>query len=1463
MRLIFLHSPFDCKKLFFVVTLFFTGICFAQDFSNRGTDFWTGYGPHEKISSGVSDMTLYFTSDDTATVYIYIGSTLFQTLHLPAGSITASNNLPESGALDARLQNEQVYVNKGIYVHSTTPIVAYAQIWGSQVTSTSILFPVKTLGRSYTSLNYTQISNTSGMRSYFFVVATENGTTVEVNPSSATSSGLVAGAWASRSMNKGDVWLIKGGSDAADLSGSKVRSISSGINTCKPIAVFSGSQKISITCTNTPTSGDNLFQQCFPIAAWGKTYLSAPTAGLNYSNNIYRVMVNPDSTSTVVKLNGVTLPGSVPGVSPTLATLTPGAPITMTNGLYYEFVSSSPVKIESSIPVMVAQYITNNSKCGNSFSGTGDPDMVYLSSIEQTIDSIIVSPVPSTNNNAFNYLNVYIKTADVPNFSIRNQLNAVVPVVFSPMGVDPTYSYAQVPLVNGYSNGVFYKLKSTSGGFNAIAYGYDQSESYAYNAGTNVKNLNRVILSANPLGLNGVTKICKGTPTKLAIALPYIPTSVTWNFSTNPHISPNTNITVNNPVVDSTYMVDATRLYVFRLSTLITFDTTGVFSIKVTANNPSPDGCNGVEDINFDVKVIGGPLANFDWVFSGCGSNPAVFNDRSIDTLHTIQRWLWDFGNASGTSVSQNPTYTFNAGGSFNIKLRVINAEGCYDDTVKTFVIQNSPTANFGFSGISCVAKSITFTDSSFINSGTITKWYWDYADGTKDTFFVSTNPVHLFMSAGVFNVTLTVENSNGCRSQKIIPVTIGNTPIPDFILPGNVCLPGNAATFINNSSVLGGATMSYTWNFGDATAISNVISPIHNYADTGSYAVKLTASIGTCSRDTVKIFKTLFKKPTVDFTYASEVCLQTSTLFKDTTQLVNQNITSWNWIFDDGGVGASNTSSHIFTSGGSHSIKLIVTTNKGCVDSITHSLNVNELPTAIFSVSSPLCENQSVTFSNASTSAAGNITEWDWVFGDASHQLQSNGSSVSHTYTNANMYLVNLIVKTDKGCYSNRAPVTITIHPTPKTDFDYPLGLCNPVTVNFSNLTTISDGTLSQMIYKWQFGDGDSSSIIAPNHHYASGGQWNVILSATSINGCEYSKSHTLIIRSQPVVSVSIGNTGNVCSNLPLTLINHSFVPVGGYGTVDAIKFSWNAPNLLDTTLVLHPTQLQNIQHQYPVFGNPLTQNYSINIRAYNGSCVKDSVLPVVIHAAPKIQFDPLPNICEEATPIILNQANNITVLSGNGVYSGNGIMVGNMFSPNIAGSGNNLITYTFTGTNGCIDSAIRSILVYPTPIVELGPDKTVLEGDAITIMPTTSNTILTYTWSPSTYLNDVHSNAPVSKPLEDILYHVEVVSLDGCKNVDNILIKVAKDFTVPNTFTPNGDGVNDKWTISNMSTYPNYRAQVFNRYGQIIFDSKNSTGDWDGSYNGSQVPSGTYYYIIDLDGARPTKKGYVTIIR
>ena len=84
-----------------------------------------------------------------------------------------------------------------------------------------------------------------------------------------------------------------------------------------------------------------------------------------------------------------------------------------------------------------------------------------------------------------------------------------------------------------------------------------------------------------------------------------------------------------------------------------------------------------------------------------------------------------------------------------------------------------------------------------------------------------------------------------------------------------------------------------------------------------------------------------------------------------------------------------------------------------------------------------------------------------------------------------------------------------------------------------------------------------------------------------------------------------------------------------------------------------------------------------------------------------------------------------------------------------------------------------------------------------------------------------------------------------------------------IPNTFTPNGDNINDKWDIPDLAYFPNCILNIFTRYGSMIYQSRGYSSAWDGSYNGKALPTGTYYYVIDLGNNSPKLSGYVVIIK
>jgi gliding motility-associated-like protein len=219
---------------------------------------------------------------------------------------------------------------------------------------------------------------------------------------------------------------------------------------------------------------------------------------------------------------------------------------------------------------------------------------------------------------------------------------------------------------------------------------------------------------------------------------------------------------------------------------------------------------------------------------------------------------------------------------------------------------------------------------------------------------------------------------------------------------------------------------------------------------------------------------------------------------------------------------------------------------------------------------------------------------------------------------------------------------------------------------------------------------------------------------------------------------------------------------------------------------------------------------------------------------------------------------------LPGSGVYSGNGTSPTGSFDPKTAGAGSHSIVYTYTGDNGCASSISQTVIINPTPIADAGPDKTVLEGGYVVMSPTLVTGIpVTYTWTPATYLNDAAIAKPQASPPTDFTYTLTVTSDKGCTTSDDVFIKLLKDLTIPNIFSPNGDGIHDTWVIEHLDSYPGCEVQIYNRYGQMVQRFVNYTTPWDGRINGREAPVGTYYYIIDPKNGRKPRTGFVDIIR
>lgn len=193
----------------------------------------------------------------------------------------------------------------------------------------------------------------------------------------------------------------------------------------------------------------------------------------------------------------------------------------------------------------------------------------------------------------------------------------------------------------------------------------------------------------------------------------------------------------------------------------------------------------------------------------------------------------------------------------------------------------------------------------------------------------------------------------------------------------------------------------------------------------------------------------------------------------------------------------------------------------------------------------------------------------------------------------------------------------------------------------------------------------------------------------------------------------------------------------------------------------------------------------------------------------------------------------------------------------------------YTVTVSNdGCATlkpTSSLTVTVLKRPVADAGKPLRMFEGQTVKLSGSAGGDNVSYYWTPADYLDNPTSLTPVSRSPNDITYTLHVVSGVSCgEATSTVFVRVYKLLTVVNSFSPNGDGVNDTWYIKNIENYPKAEINVYSRYGLPVFHAVGYSRPWDGKKNGSSLPVGTYYYIIDLkDDYVPKQSGWIFIVR
>lgn len=1453
----------------------------CDDTSNAGTEFWTAYPANQLNGGEVHKLYISNPSEEDVEVTIDVPNVVYPgfpiNTFIPGGTVglfTIPNNI------GLRKQAGGLW-NDAIKITASAPVVAYQHFYGSTSSGATMLMPKCTWGYQYSVLSRHQ--DWGGFsHSAYFVVASEDSTAISFQNTVASTTGatnetvtLMAGQW----------YQVLAGSESEDLVGSFIKSVPNNKGICYPFALFSFDTRTlnSIPCGG---GGDFCITQNFAQTSWGKRYLTAPmprSTGCNTKQaSLFRVSLSEPNQRVTINGREVypTLAGPLPnGVYN--YNVSPGSRAGSTNiPAYLQFESDSTLEVKSEKRLMVAQFMSG------ACSGVGDPDQTFISSIEQGVKKISFYRTDSESIDVNTLVLIGSKYSTPSICEIANVGQGCVPLSWDCRYVH-NYDTTKMVYIKQWPIAARRQVNVESDSiFTGITYGQGSVESYMYNAGTNIFNF---YVPADPpknvgcLGNDCPTYTCAGTKFFIKARVAEIfPDSIRFFISNIPGISPNNDFVIKQPygnlITDISTRSNGDTIWTFEIPTEYTISEPGNYTLIMKMWNSALEGCDKSLEWRQTIQVLPAPKISFVTnPLNICEKTNVVFTASNTSQAGiNVKDFTWKsspYGISFNSINTNSINHYYATAGTDTVKLTTKTVDYCVGDTTQLLVINPNPVINLVKDSIHVCQGDTAYIQIANPTTGVM---YYVYDDPAVGNLLDSTNGLTPLRVPNVSIDTfyyIEAKSITGCMSEgrKLVKIKVTAKPQPIANPATQQACIGASVTF-NVTSLTDTSTVNswYTSQTGGTPiSIGNsfTINPV-----TGDQTYYLEASTNGCTsvnRFAVNILS--FAPPAITLDADTiTICSGQNATFSINNPIAN---TTYNWYTTaSGGIPVNGNNYTINNATISSTYYVSATSQLGCnserkaiqlnvidkpiVSLVKDSVHVCAGDTAKIQIQNPV---NGVTYYLYDALVNGNVI-------DSTNGLQSFALPNS---TADNVYYVE--ARTASGCVSDsRKMVQVKVT-------QIPVATATPASQQVcigSNATfNVTSSTSSNITNNWYNVSLGGTPIATTNSFVVNG----VTNSATyyleaSENGCNSASRFAVDVVA--LVSPSFNLTADTIT-----------VCFGNSAT-----FNVSNPNSSDT-YNWYTTATGGIATNGTSFTiNNATANTTYYVSATNSigceSPRKSAQLNVIqLPIVSVIQPDSV-SLCnnQQHRFVVLTPQSGVTYSWFNSSTGGVSLRDSIAFTTPIMQNAN--VNYYVEGTDrGCV-SANRTLVK-----VNYLPQ---LNSTTVTGTDVESN-FITFTWQPVTnaigYSITVSvnggatttTNYPASatthnvnnlNPGDSAVAKVVALGTNSCSNSDSAIGSgktVPKLSYYPNSFTPNGDGKNDKITICGLSI-KSIQYSVWNQWGEKIWESTATTSTnncyelWDGKHRGVMQPVGVYVYaskIVYLDGKVEEKKGTINLIR